>query len=433
MNICVIGAGHVGLVTAACLADMGNRVFCVDCDQAKIAKLKKKILPFYEPGLRQLVARNVKNKRLLFSGSLSQGLKNSLVIFIAVSTPPKASGEADLKAVKRVTLDIARHMNTYHLVVQKSTVPVETGKWVKHMLKIHRRKDIDFDIASNPEFLREGSAIKDFMYPDRIILGVESKRAEKILRRIFRPLKAPVVVTNIQSAEIIKHAANSFLATKVSFINAVSRICEKVQADVVEVACGIGMDKRIERKFLRAGCGYGGSCFPKDIDAFIYIAKRLGYNFELLKAVKRINQQQRQVVVNKVKLSLKGIKNKTIAVLGLSFKPNTDDLRFAPALEIIRSFKKQGAKVKAYDPCVIPKPRGVFRNVELAKSPYAAARGSDCLVIVTEWNEFKTLNLRRIKNLLKNPLIVDGRNIYDPRKVKRLGIKYVCVGRGKYD
>ena len=431
MKIAVIGAGYVGLVTAACLADLGNDVICNDIDKIKISKLKRGIVPIYEPGLEDLLKRNTKEKRLLFTTSLREAVAKSEVIFIAVGTPPKGNGEADLTYVENVSKDIARYMNSYHLVIEKSTTPVETGMWIKHTLQVYARKKIKFDVASNPEFLREGSAIEDFMHPDRIVIGVESKKAKDILVDLYRPLGAEIVVTNINSAEIIKHASNSFLATKISFINAVANICEKSGADVEEVARGMGLDKRIGRAFLDAGIGFGGFCFPKDIEAFIHISEKLGYDFELLKAVKKINDMQKILLIKKIEKAIWNIKNKTIAILGLAFKPNTDDMRFAPSINIIEALKREGANIKAYDPQAMKKAKGLpeFKEAKFCKDPYDAVRGADCVVIATEWNEFKELNLARIKKLLRQPVIIDGRNIYEPEKMKELGFRYYSIGR----
>jgi len=429
MNVCVIGTGYVGLVTGACLADIGNKVICIDIDKEKINKLKKGVIPIYEPGLGQLVKDNMKKKRLSFSTSLEEGVGKSTVIFIAVGTPPKDNGEADLTYVENVAREIARCMTSYRLIVEKSTVPVETGEWVKHTVKINNRRKVAFDVASNPEFLREGSAIGDFMRPDRIVIGVESKKARELLTELYKPLSALMVVTDIKSAEIIKHASNSFLATKISFINAVSNICEKTGADVQKVAEGMGLDRRIGNSFLNAGAGFGGFCFPKDLAAFIRISSKLGYNFGLLEEVEKINEDQKRILVSKIENSLWIVKGKTIGVLGIAFKPNTDDIRFAPSLDIIEALLKGGAKIRAFDPQAMSKAKKVIKGIKFCKDPYEAAKGSDCLVIVTEWNEFRDLNLKKIKKLLRQPLIVDGRNIYDPAAMKKLGFKYVCMGR----
>ncbi|MCK9604699.1 MAG: UDP-glucose/GDP-mannose dehydrogenase family protein [Candidatus Omnitrophica bacterium] len=431
MNISIIGSGYVGLVSGACFAELGNRVICADNDKQKIAAIKKGIMPIYEPGLEELIANNIKKGRLKFSSSIKEAVKGSEVIFIAVGTPSLDNGEADLTGIENVAYNIAINMTSYHLIVEKSTVPVETGKWVKQTISNHAKGGVKFDVASNPEFLREGSAINDFMHPDRIVVGVESKKAEEILTNLYKPLKAPLVITDIKSAELIKHASNAFLATKISFINAVSRICDKVGADVMEVAEGMGLDKRIGQSFLSPGIGYGGSCFPKDLDAFINISEKLGYDFELLRAVKDVNSQQKEFMFKKIRDVLWIIKNKTIGVLGLSFKPNTDDIRNAPALEIIRALQAEGAKIKAYDPSAMKKAKEVLDGVTFCEDSYNACRGSDCLLILTEWDEFKELDFSKVKKLLKRPLIIDGRNIYEPEALKKMGFTYICVGRGK--
>ncbi len=429
MKLCVIGAGYVGLVTGACFADLGNHVICVDSDTKKIQMLKKSIMPIYEPGLEEMVKRCVKERNLKFSTSIKEGVRNSEIIFIAVGTPSRPNGEADLSYVENVARQIARYITSYKLIVEKSTVPVETGRWVEHTIKINIKKKIKFDVASNPEFLREGSAIEDFMHPERIVIGVESKRAEELILNLYETFNVPIVITNIKSAEIIKHACNSFLATKLSFINAVANICERSGADITKVAEAMGYDKRIGRQFLESGIGYGGSCFPKDVDAFIQIAAKLGYDFGLLKAVKKINNEQRAFFIRKIEESLWILKDKRIGILGLSFKPGTDDLRNAPSINIINSLLESGAKIKAYDPQAMEKAKLILKKVEFCRNPYEVAKSSDALVIVTEWNEFKELDFRRIKKLLKQPLIIDGRNIYEPEKMKEMGFRYVSIGR----
>ena len=429
MNISIVGTGYVGLTTGACFAELGNKVICVDNNKTKIESLKKGIIPFYEPRLEELVKKNTKRKRLFFSSSVKQGVEKSLVIFIAVGTPSRDNGEADLTAIENVARNIALNMKEYRLIVEKSTVPVETGLWVERTIAANIKARTKFDVASNPEFLREGSAIADFMHPDRIVVGVESKKARDILLDLYRPLNAPILVTDIKSAELIKHASNSFLATKISFINAVSQVCERTGADVVKVAEGMGLDKRIGRQFLNAGAGYGGSCFPKDVDAFINISDKLGYDFDLLKSVKKINQQQKELILKKIRGALWIIKNKTIGILGLSFKPNTDDMRCAPSLDIIAALKKEGAKIKAYDPCSLKKAAALLSGVKFAKDIYDLVKGCDCVVVITEWNEFKEVDFLRIKKLLKRPLIIDGRNVYEPEKLKKLGFEYISIGR----
>ena len=429
MNISIIGSGYVGLVTGACFAELGNKVICADNDIKKIASLKKGIVPIYEPGLEELIVNNIRMKRLRFSSSLKEAVRSSEVIFIAVGTPSLNNGEADLTGIENVAHAIAINMPDYRLIVEKSTVPVETGKWVKQTISSYIKRGVKFDVASNPEFLREGSAINDFMHPDRIVIGVESKKARDMLASLYKPLKVPLVITNIKSAELIKHASNAYLATKISFINAISHICDKVGADVTEVAEGMGLDKRIGGNFLSAGIGYGGSCFPKDLDAFISISEKLGYNFELLKAVKEINRQQKEMILRKIRDVLWIIKDKTIGVLGLSFKPNTDDIRNAPSLEIIRALELEGAKIKAYDPSAMKKAMALLNKVKFCKDPYEACTGADCLVIVTEWDEFKELDFSKVKKLLKRPVLIDGRNIYEPNTLEGLGFTYVGIGR----
>lgn len=429
MNIAIIGAGYVGLVTGTCFAELGHKVICVDNDKAKIKSLKARKIPIYEPGLEEMVKKNISSGNISFTTDIGAAVRKSLVIFIAVGTPPKDNGEADLTGIEGVAYSIAKHMDSYRLIVEKSTVPVETGQWVKHTIDINKKKKVMFDVASNPEFLREGQAIKDFMNPDRIVIGVQSQKAEKLLRELYSGIKAPVLVTDIKSAELIKHASNSFLALKVSFINAVSRICEFAGADIEEVAKGIGLDKRIGSTFLNAGIGFGGFCLPKDLDAFVTISNKLGYRFDLLNEVKRINEFQKLNFIKKIEESIWNLKDKTISVLGLAFKPDTDDMRFAPSVDIIRALQSGGAKIKAFDPEAMARARQVLKGVKFCKNAYEAAASSDCLVIITEWREFKELDFKKIKKLLKQPLIIDGRNIYDPEKMKSLGFKYISIGR----
>lgn len=429
MNISIIGSGYVGLVSGACFSELGNKVICVDNDTKKIAVLKKGIIPIYEPGLEEMIAINMRKKRLVFTSDIKSAVSSSEIIFIAVGTPPLDNGEADLTGIETVARNIAVNMKGYRLIVEKSTVPVETGKWVKHTIETYIKSKVKFDVASNPEFLREGQAINDFLHPDRIVIGVESKKAEELLAALYKPLNAPLVITDIKSAELIKHASNSFLAAKISFINAVSRVCDKVGASVTEVARGMGLDKRIGASFLNAGIGYGGSCFPKDLDAFITISEKLGYNFELLKSVRQVNQEQRIAFQEKIKNALWIIKGKTIGVLGISFKPDTDDIRNAPSIDIINALEKEGAKLKVYDPQSMPKAKDVLGKVKFCKDPYEVCKGSDCLVVLTEWDEFKGLDFLKIKKLLKRPLVIDGRNIYGPEAMKKLGFNYISIGR----
>jgi len=429
MKIAVIGTGYVGLVTGTCFASLGNEVICVDCDKTKIDALTKGKITIYEPGLEEMVKQNSKEKRLSFTTNLKSAINKSEIIFIAVGTPPKANGEADLSYVENVARQIAEAMPGYRLIVEKSTVPVETCKWVEHTIKVYKKKSIKFDVASNPEFLREGSAIQDFLHPDRIVIGVETKRAEKILTELYKPLRSPIVVTDIKSAELIKHASNSFLATKISFINSVSAVCDEVGADIVKVAEGMGLDKRIGRSFLNAGCGYGGSCFPKDVDAFVQIAGKIGYDFELLRAVRNVNEEQRRRLVKKIENALWILKDKKIGILGLAFKPDTDDMRSAASIDIINMLKSEGARIKAYDPQAMKKARKEIKDITFCTDPYQTAKDSDCLLVLTEWNEFKELDFKKIKKTMKQPVLVDGRNIYEPIKMRELGFKYVGMGR----
>ena len=436
MNITIIGTGYVGLVTGACFADLGNRVYCVDNDPKKVSSLKKGKVTIYEPGLATMVKRNIKEGRISFSTNIKTSIEKSEIIFICVGTPPRENGEPDLRDLESVCQEIAKNLDSYKLIVEKSTVPVETGEWVKKTVNAFKKPKVKFDVASNPEFLREGTAIEDFMHPDRIVIGVESAKAKKILSSLYKPLNAPIVATDIKSAEIIKHASNSFLAAKISFINAISVICEKSGADIVEVAKGIGMDKRINQRFLNAGAGFGGSCFPKDLSAFIHIAEKLGYSFNLLREVEKINEAQRDLIIDKITKSIWNIHGKTIGILGLSFKPDTDDIRSAPAIDIINRLVIQGAKIRAYDPEAMAKSKEALsadpacrKSVTYCKDAYDAARGCNALVIMTEWNEFKALDFKRLKKLLKQPVIIDGRNIYDPGKMKKLGFVYTGIGR----
>jgi UDPglucose 6-dehydrogenase len=428
-DISIIGAGYVGLVTGACLAKLGNKVIVVDKESDKIEKLKKGMVPIYEPGLEEMIAENRRLGRLSFSTSIQEATKATEVIFICVGTPAKPSGEPELSAVEAVSEEIAKAMDGYRLVVEKSTVPARTGEWVKRTIMLNNKEGADFDVASNPEFLREGSAINDFMQPDRIVIGVDSERARNILVELYAPLQAPIIITDINSAELIKHASNSFLALKISYINAVANICELVGADVVKVARGMGLDKRIGKDFLEAGVGYGGSCFPKDLAAFIKMAEDAGYNFELLHVVQQINSSQRALLIRKIKELIWNLKGKRIGILGLSFKPNTDDMREAPSIEIIQKLKEEGAKVAAYDPEAMERAKEILPDIEYCKDAYEVAEKSEVLVLLTEWDEFKNLDMRKIKDLLLKPNLVDGRNLYEPTEMKELGFNYRGIGR----
>jgi UDPglucose 6-dehydrogenase len=429
MNISIIGCGYVGLVSGACFAELGNQVICADHDNVKINSLKRGLVPIYEPGLAELVASNLKNKRLKFTSCIREAVRNSQVIFIAVGTPAMENGEADLTGIKHVARNIAQNMDGYRLIVEKSTVPVETCAGIKKTIATYIKKKLKFDVASNPEFLREGCAIDDFMHPDRIVLGLDSARARQIMTGLYQPLNRPILITNIKSAELIKHASNAFLATKISFVNALACICELVGVDIKEVVCGMGLDSRIGRHFLQAGLGYGGSCFPKDLDAFIVTAEKLGYDFSILRAVRETNNKQKELVLKKIKDTLLVVKGKTIGVLGLAFKPDTDDLRNSPSIDLINCLLEEGAKIKVYDPRAMDKAKKLLKKVYFCKDAYQAASGADCLVIATEWNEFKELDLVKLKKKLKRALIVDGRNIYEPAQLIKLGFTYTGVGR----
>jgi UDPglucose 6-dehydrogenase len=406
-------------------------VICADNNEKKIETLSGGEIPIYEPGLEELVKKNVRNNRLRFTSDVGEAVRSSDIIFICVGTPPRDDGSADLTGIERVSKVIAENMNSYKLIVEKSTVPVETGEWVRSTVNAFNKKGHEFDIASNPEFLREGSAIEDFTEPDRVVIGVESKRAEELLRQLYGPLGTEIVVTNIKGAEIIKHASNSFLATKISFINALSNICEKVEADVNEVAEGIGLDSRINKHFLKAGIGFGGSCFPKDLKAFIRISEKLGYPFGLLREVEKINEMQKDLAVRKASEMLWNLPDKVIGVWGLAFKPNTDDIRSAPALDIIKKLLAEGAKVKAFDPVAMDNARTELgEKITYCHDAYEAVQDADCVMLMTEWNEFKEVDWQRIKSIMKQPVVIDGRNIYDPAKMKDMGFKYTGVGRG---
>ncbi len=429
MNISVIGTGYVGLGTAAVFAELGNNVVGADIDEGKIKKLNRGIMPIFEPGLKEMVLRNMKGKRLRFTSDNKEAIQHGEVIFVCVGTPPRATGETDLKYILSVAKEIAETINTYKVIVHKSTVPVETGEKVKKIIKENLKNDVEFDVVSNPEFLREGTAISDTLNPDRIVIGAESERAVGIMKQIYSSIKAPMIITDIKSAELIKHASNAFLSTKISFINSVARICEISGADVEKVAEGMGYDKRIGRSFLNAGIGYGGFCFPKDVQAFIKIAENYGYDFQLLKATNNINEDQKKHFLKKIKDKLKTIDGKTIGVLGLAFKPNTDDMRFAASTYIIPELQKSGAKIKAYDPEAMQKSKEILKDVEYCDDPYEVSAGADALVILTEWNEFREIDMGKIRDLLKNPIVIDGRNIYDPEEMRQKGIYYASIGR----
>jgi UDPglucose 6-dehydrogenase len=431
MKIAIIGSGHVGLVTGACFAEKNHQVICVDNNKEKISLLLKNHLPFYEPGLREMVLRNRHKKRLSFSLSIKDAVEFADIIFIAVGTPLGKWGGANLSQIRHVAREIAPHLsNRYKLIVEKSTVPIGTAKEIERIIKLHSPKSASFDIASNPEFLQEGTAIKTTLHPDRVVIGVRSPRAEKILKRLFSPFSSRILVCNIESAELIKHSANSFLAMKISYINAVANICERSDADIKLVARGIGLDKRINPYFLNAGLGYGGFCLPKDVAAFIHLADKLGYDFDILKAVQKANVHQRELVVNKIKKALgANLKNSHIAVWGLSFKPNTDDIRESPAIYIIQKLLQENASIKAYDPKAIKEAKKILPEIHYCNNAYETVKHSDCLFIATEWDEFRNVSLSKLKKLMRRPIVVDGRNIFEPDKMKRLGFVYEGIGR----
>jgi len=430
MNICVVGTGYVGLVTGAVFADLGNDVLCVDNDRAKIESLKAGRMPIYEPGLEEMVTRNVDDRRLAFSTELGAAVRHSDVIFIAVGTPSKETGETDLSQVETVAAEIGRAMDRYKVVVNKSTVPVGTGELVREVISRHQATPIEFDVVSNPEFLREGSAIEDTLRPDRIVIGAPTQQVAMTLVELYAPLERPMIITDLPSAEVIKYASNAFLAAKISFINAIANICEAAGADVSQVMKGMGLDPRIGMQFLQAGLGYGGSCFPKDVDSLIHTASRLGYDFKLLRSVVEINKERVTHLVDMIGKALAPLDDKTVAVLGLAFKPNTDDMRDAKSLEVIRQLQSAGARVRAYDPVANGNAKRLLpASVVFGMSAYDAAEGADAIALVTEWNEFRFLNLERLRGLMRRPLIFDGRNLYEPERMRRLGFEYYSIGR----
>jgi UDPglucose 6-dehydrogenase len=429
MKLTIIGTGYVGLVTGACFAEVGHHVICVDNNHDKVKLLQAGGIPIYEPGLDELVRRNVAAGRLRFTASTKDGVENSDVVFIAVPTPPQPDGSVDLSFIEGVAREIAGAMTTYKIVVDKSTVPVKTGDKVAETIKRYCKAKVDFDVVSNPEFLREGFAVEDLMKPDRIVIGVRSQRPVAAMREIYTPFNAPIIVTDINSAELIKHAANSFLALKISYINAISVICESSGANVQEVANGIGLDARIGRRFLDAGLGFGGSCFPKDLSAFIKISEQLGYDFRLLKEVQRINAEQMERFIKKITDTLWVLKDKQIGVLGLAFKQNTDDVRLSPAIDLCQRLLKEGAILRVHDPKAMEKARDVLKNVTYVDDMNAVAEGCDALVIATEWPVFKKLDLDHARKSLTHPILFDGRNLFDPAEMEAMGFIYKSVGR----
>ena len=428
MNICVVGTGYVGLVTGAVFADLGNDVVCVDNATKKIEALRAGQMPIYEPGLEEMVARNKDDGRLTFSTDLPGGVRQADVIFIAVGTPPKESGETDLSQVEAVASEIGRSMDRYKVVVNKSTVPVGTGEFVREVITRHQPRPLDFDVVSNPEFLREGSAIEDTLRPDRIVIGAPNQQVASTLVELYAPLERPMIITDLPSAEVIKYASNAFLAAKISFINAIANICEAAGADVSQVMKGMGLDSRIGMQFLQAGLGYGGSCFPKDVDSLIHTASRLGYDFKLLRSVVEINRERAAHLVEMMRKAMGPLEDKTVAVLGLAFKPNTDDMREAKSLEVVRALHAAGAQIRA--PVAMENARSMMPpGVVFCESAFEAAAGADGVTLLTEWNEFKYLNLDRLRGLLRRPLIFDARNLYEPERMRRLGFEYYSIGR----
>jgi UDPglucose 6-dehydrogenase len=431
MKIAIIGSGYVGLVTGACFAEVGHEVICVDNDERKVKALRNGKVPIYEPGLEQLVQRNVSAHRLQFSGSIEEGVDNSEVVFIAVPTPPQIDGSVDLTYIERVAREIASVLKEYRVIVDKSTVPVKTGEKVADTIRRYNKVNVDFDVVSNPEFLREGCAVADLLEPDRIVIGSNSERALAIMKKVYEPFMAPIMVTDINSAELIKHAANSFLALKISYINALSAICEASGADVEKVADGIGADKRIGRSFLNAGLGYGGSCFPKDIAAFIALSEQIGEPFQLLREVQRINQHQRERFVKKLRDTLWVLKEKRIAVWGLTFKPDTDDVRSSVAVDLVNDLLREGALVTAYDPKGNERVQelNLCPGVRLANSALEAVQDAETLVLATEWPDFGNVDLTEVRRRMHTPIVFDGRNLFDPATMRDLGFQYYAIGR----
>jgi UDPglucose 6-dehydrogenase len=431
MDISIIGSGYVGLVTGACFADVGHHVICVDNDSEKVKQLKAGEIPIYEPGLEEIIHRNVSAQRLHFTGNIQEAVERSQIIFIAVPTPPLPNGDVDLSFVEKVAREIAGVLTDYRVIVDKSTVPVKTGEKVAESIKRYNRHGAKFDVVSNPEFLREGCAVADLMHPDRIVIGAQSEHAIDLMKKVYEPFMAPILVTDISSAELIKHCANSFLALKISYINAVSGICEASGADVEKVADGIGMDHRIGRDFLNAGIGYGGSCFPKDIAAFIAISEQLGTPFTLLKEVQRINDGQKGRFLKTIRETLWVLREKRIAVWGLTFKPDTDDVRSSVAIELVEQLLREGAHVVAYDPKGMHKARTIkaIADAEFASSALEAVADAEALIIATDWNEFANVDLALLKEKMRTPIVFDGRNLLDPETMRQFGFNYHSIGR----
>ena len=432
MRIAVIGTGYVGLVTGACFAEFGVDVTCVDVDKKKIDNLNEGIIPIYEPGLDTLVEKNVKAGRLHFTTDLQSAVKQAKVVFLAVGTPPKDDGSPDMSFYQGAAKEVAEALNDYKVLVTKSTVPVGTGKWLKNFVEENRREKIEFGVASNPEFLREGAAIQDFMRPDRVVIGSNEKEAIEVMKDLYQPLfliETPIVITSLEAAELTKYAANAFLATKITFINEIANLCDAIGCDVHDVARGMGMDKRIGGKFLHPGPGYGGSCFPKDTRALTTVADQFNVETRIVDAVVEANELQRQAMIPKIEKLVGDFSGKQIGVLGLSFKPETDDMRESPATDIIKEMQARGAKIRAFDPVAMEEAKHSLPDIEYAADEYDAIKDADALVIVTEWNQFRALDMEKVKNLLKSPKIADLRNIYEPEDMRKLGFEYVGVGR----
>ena len=429
MKLTIIGTGYVGLVTGTCFAEVGHHVVCVDSDAAKVKVLQGGGIPIYEPGLAELVQKNVAAGRLSFTASTTEGVERSDVIFIAVPTPPQPDGSVDMSFIERVAREIAGAMTDYKIIVDKSTVPVRTGDKVAETIKRYCKAKVEFDVVSNPEFLREGFAVEDLMKPDRIVVGVRAPRPVAAMKQVYEPFNAPIIITDINSAELIKHASNSFLALKISYINAVSVLCEATGANVQEVATGMGLDERIGRRFLNAGIGFGGSCFPKDLSAFIKISEQSGYDFRLLKEVQHINAEQMERFVKKITETLWVLKGKTIGVLGLTFKQNTDDVRSSPAIDLCQRLLKEGATLRVHDPKGMDKARAVLLDVTYGEDMNEVAAGCDALVVATEWDEFKQLDLERARKALTHPIMFDGRNLFEAQEMEKLGWIYKSIGR----
>lgn len=429
MTITFIGHGYVGLVTASVFAELGNTVWVIGHTKEKIERLKKGIIPIYEPGLEEIVRRNLKARRLLFTLEYGEAIPQSQAVFIAVGTPPKENGEANLSVVFEVAEKIGKHLDGYSVVVTKSTVPVGTNKKIKAVIEKVKPQKTTFDVASVPEFLREGQAISDTLRPDRIVIGTDSKQAQELLMELHKPIDGTFVLTNVETAEMIKYAANAFLATKISFANAIAKLSELAGADGLKALEAVGLDKRVGSEFLSPGAGYGGSCFPKDVKALIAIAKQYGYEFTLLKDVEKVNQDAMREIVQKAKKLLGNVSGKKVGVLGLSFKPDTDDMRDAPSITVIEKLQREGAIIRAYDPVAAENAKNILKKVVFCANPYEVAKDADILIVMTEWNEFQQLDLQKVKQIMKTAVILDGRNIYDPQKVRRIGFVYQGIGR----